>query len=166
MIGWSSTPATAIARRAISDLLHETEPGAYGPHFEHPNSLSERDDADPLAATHASRQLVLAMQRQVVEHALRARGSGESWEDVAAALNVHNDGQPDCAAAYLTVLGVRADDPWWSPARGVVWTCSTCEEAVRDYGPDCGGPDDRESGHAITCSRHAADMLAWEALWS
>ncbi len=97
---------------------------------------------------------------------LSGHAVSESWEDVATALDLHNDGRPNSAAAYMTVLGARAEDPWWSPAQGVVWRCSTCEEAVRDFGLDCGGPDHRGSGHAVTCSRHTADVLAWEALWS
>lgn len=161
-----ASPAAQIASRAVLDLLRETDPGAFGPHFQHPETRSERPEPRPLAATGAARSLAQALQRRVIEYALRSRGQGEDWEDVATALELHSDGRPDSVAAYLTVLGIREDDPWWSPARGVLWTCSTCEEAVRDYGPDCGGPDDRESGHAVTCSRHAADVLAWEALWA
>ena len=106
-----------------------------------------------------------ALQQHTVDQALRARGLGEAWDEIATALCLASDSRPDAAAAYLTVLGVRAGDPWWSPARGVLWTCSTCAEVVRDFGPDCGGPDDRESGHAPTCSRHTAGVMAWEALW-
>ncbi len=166
MSDWTVRPATAVARRAIEELLRDTDPDAFGPHFEHPASVLERQDPSPLAATRAARDLVSALHAQVVENTLRARGEGESWEDIAIALDLHSGGQPDCAAAYLTALGVRAEDPWWSPARGVAWRCTTCEEVVRDYGPESGGPDDRESGHALTCSRHAADVLAWEALWA
>lgn len=166
MSTWSVTPAAQVASQAVLDLLRETDPGAFGPHFQHPQSWTERPEPLPLPATRAARTLTQALQRRLVEYALRARGTGEAWEDIAEALDVRSDGRPDCVAAYLTVLGVRGDDPWWSPARGVVWTCTSCEEAVRDFGPECGGPDDRESGHAVTCSRHAADVLPWEALWA
>lgn len=166
MNGRITTPTTDIARRAVFDWLRETDPGAFAPHFRHPNTLETAAEGAPLASTRAARALDRAMQRLTIEHALRARGAGESWDDVALALDVASDGRPDAAAAYLTTLGVRADDPWWSPARGVVWVCEVCEQAVRDYGPDMGSPDDREDGHARSCSRHAADVLAWEALWA
>ncbi len=61
---------------------------------------------------------------------------------------------------------MRAGDAWWSLSRGVLWTCSSCQEAVRDLGPDTGSPQQRESGHAPTCSRHSVDVIAWEALWA
>lgn len=161
----SAGSVVELARRAITDLLHLTEPASFGEVFNHPD-VHVRRQPTSLSTTKAARDLAVAFQRLVLEHALSARGAGESWEDVAQALNLWNDGCPDSVAAYLTVLGVRSDDPWWSPARGVLWTCTTCEEAVRDFGPDCGGPDDRESGHALTCSRHVADVLAWDALWA
>lgn len=166
MSGWTSNPTGDIARRAVFDWLKETDPGAFAPQFEHPADLRKNDEPAPLAAARAARELGRAMQRLVVAHALRARSVGESWQDVAIALDVQHEGGPDGTAAYLTTLGVRSEDPWWSPAHGVVWTCSTCEQAVRDYGPESGGPDDRESGHEWSCSRHVADVLAWEALWS
>lgn len=166
MTSWTSSPAAAVARQAVIDLLHETDPGAFAPRFHHPDTRSERKDPTPLSAVRAGRQLVAALQRSVIDAALRARGLGEGWDEVATALDMHNEGRPDCAAAYLTVLGMRVDDPWWSPSTGVAWTCSTCEEVVRDYGPDVGGPDDREAGHAVTCSRHAAEVVAWDALWA
>jgi hypothetical protein len=162
----TSSPARAIARQAVIDLLRETDPGAFAPHFEHPDTRTEREDPTPLAAVRAGRQLLAALHRGVIEAALSARGLGETWEEVASALELQSEGRPDCAAAYLTALGIRADDPWWSPSAGVAWTCLTCEEVVRDYGPDAGGPDDRESGHAVTCSRHAAEVVAWDALWA
>jgi hypothetical protein len=166
MNGRRTGPTTEIARRAVFDWLRETDPGACGQHFRHPNTWETAAEGAPLASTRAASELGRAMQRLVIEHALRARGAGESWDDVARALAVESDGRPDAAAAYLTTLGVRTDDPWWSPARGVAWTCEVCEQVVRDYGPDMGSPEDREDGHAHSCSRHAADMLAWEALWA
>jgi hypothetical protein len=88
------------------------------------------------------------------------------WEEVAVAMELRHAGRPDASAAYLTTLGTRSEDPWWTPARGVLWACTTCEEVVRDFGPEAGGPDDREAGHASTCSRHTGEVLAWDALWS
>ncbi len=128
--------------------------------------MTERVTPAPLASLRAARELTLALQGRVVETALVARGAGEAWEDVAVAFGQQVGGRPDAAAAYLCVLGVRGGDPWWSPSRGVLWTCSSCEEAVRDLGPDAGSPEERESGHAPNCSRHSADVVAWEALWA
>lgn len=163
---WPRTTADRIARQAVRDLLSETDPGAFGPHFQHPGSMQQSAEARPLAAANGARLLAFACHRLVVEQSLAARGAGETWEDVAQALMLRNGNEPDAAAAYLAALGVRQEDPWWSPARGVAWTCVTCEEVVRDFGPEAGGPDDRESGHAVNCSRHAGEVVAWEALWA
>ncbi len=160
------TLLSEIAGRAVHELLRQRDPGAFAPHFQHPAMWAERDTPAPLAAARAARELTLALQRHAVESALAARGAGEAWEDVAVALGQRVGGQPDAAAAYLRVLGVPAGGTWWSPSRGVLWTCSSCEEVVRDFGPEAGGPEDRESGHAPDCSRHSADVVAWGALWA
>ncbi len=162
----SIRPEDALASRAISELLHEVDPGAFAPHFQHPSQLVEADVPSPLAAAQAARALLAALRRKIVQHGLEARGAGESWEDVANALELTCNGVADEAAAYLTVLGVRGISPRWSPAWGVLWTCGSCGEAVRDYGPEYGGPDDRETGHASTCARHCADVRDWKELWA
>lgn len=161
MTTWTCTAVAAVARDAVERLLDDSGRPAS---FTHPADL-KTGGSTPLQALQAARLLVSALQRQIVDQALHARGQGEDWPQVATALCLSHDGQPDSAAAYLTVLGVRAGDPWWSPARGVLWTCGVCEEVIRDFGPDCGGPDDREAGHAPTCTRHTSDVVAWEALW-
>ena len=166
MSAWPVSPATEVAGRALHDLLRMTDPGAYGPHFRHPSSLTEQSQPAPLPATRAAHALGGAVGGLVVEHALLARGAGESWRDLAMALGLEADGSPDVHATYLLLLGSRDDDPWWSPATGVLWLCTACEEAVRDFGPDCGGPDDRESGHAPTCARHLRALTEWKAQWS
>ena len=166
MNAWRATSAVRVAADAVLELLSATEPGAFGPHFHHPSRTTFNAEPDPLHASRAAYELSRAAQSQVVQHALRARGSGESWEAVATALGLDSDGGPDVAMAYLMVLGVRADDPWWSPATGVQWICGSCGEAVQDFGPECGGPDDREAGHAVTCARHLAAVVTWEELWA
>ncbi len=107
-----------IARRAVHDLLKEQGPGAFGPHFEHPDTLTERVTPTPLSSLRAARVLALALQRHAVESALAARGAGEAWEDVAAAFGQQVGGQPDAAAAYLQVLGMGADGASRSRFRG------------------------------------------------
>ena len=166
MNAWRATSAVRVAADAVLELLSATDPGAFGPHFKHPRLITRNAEPDPLHAIRAAYDLSLAMQNQVVHHALRARGAGESWESVATSLGLTTDGGPDVAMAYLMVLGARAEDPWWSPATGVKWTCRSCGEAIQDFGPECGGPDDREAGHAATCARHLAAMATWEELWA
>lgn len=166
MNAWRATPAVGIAAHAVLELLSATEPGAFGPHFHHPRTVTVNLEPDPLYASRAAYDLSRAVQSQVVHYALRARGTGESWETVATALGLASDGGPDVTTAYLMVLGLRADDPWWSPATGVLWTCCSCGAAVQDFGPECGGPDDREAGHADTCARHLAAVATWEQLWT
>ena len=166
MNAWPVTPAAGIAANAVLELLSATEPGAFGPHFRHPRTLTKNAEPDPLHAARAAYALSRAVQRQVVHQSLRARGVGESWEAVATTLDLTAEAGPDVVTAYLMMLGNRLDDPWWSPSTGVTWTCSSCEESIRDFGPECGGPEDREAGHAATCSRHLAAVAAWDALWT
>ncbi|MCU1691884.1 MAG: hypothetical protein JWM64_975 [Frankiales bacterium] len=160
------SPVAQTAARMIVELaLQEHTPLAEGL-FRHPALFEQPAAPAPLASVRAARQLGHELQEQLRLQALRARGHGEEWEEIAAAMDLRHGGRPDASAAYLTALGTRSDDPWWTPARGVLWTCTTCEEVVRDFGPQVGGPEDRESGHATTCSRHTGEQLAWEALWS
>lgn len=158
--------ADEVATRAVAELLQEVDPGAFGAYFRHPDLLVTATVPQPLPAVGAARSLLAALRRELVKHALAARGSGESWEGVASALQLTRDGGPDGLCAYLTLLDGRGEAPWWSPAHGVLWTCSSCGASVRDYGPESGGPDNRESGHASTCPRHSADVRAWEVLWA
>jgi hypothetical protein len=160
-----SSDARRLARAAVQGLVALEGPPGGGSWFRHPGLLVQGDEPPPLACLDAARALGTAMHGLVIEHALRARGAGEGWDEVAVALGLVDEDRPDCMAAYLAVLGVRADDPWWSPARGVSWTCASCGARVRDFGPECGGPDDRETGHEPTCSRHRSELAAWEAMW-
>jgi hypothetical protein len=162
----TTTPAAIVAERSVADLLRETNPEAYASDVEHASAPTELSAYDPLAAARASQDLLGSIQRLVRENALKARGRGENWWRIASALSLLPEGRPDSAAAYRTVLGAHPDERWWTADWSVIWTCSTCGEAVRELGPDFGGPDERESGHAATCSRHAADVRAWEALWA
>lgn len=163
------SPDSAVARtavRMISELALTECAAMPGGHFRHPALFATPDVPSPLAALKAARLLTHELQEQLRQQALLARGQGEDWEQVAAAMELRHAGEPDPSAAYLAVLGTRSEDPWWTPARGVLWRCAHCLEVVRDFGPDVGGPDDRESGHASTCGRHTGEQLAWDALWS
>lgn len=160
------SPVARTASRMITELAMQDHTYVPDGHFQHPSLFEHPAMPSPLASVRAARELAHELQEQIRMHALRARGQGEDWAEVAVALEARHGGQPDASAAYLTVLGTRSDDPWWTPARGVLWTCSTCEEVVRDFGPEVGGPDDRESGHATTCARHTGEQIAWDALWA
>lgn len=165
MAGPESAASRSTTQMIIELALREQTPLPEG-HFQHPALFDRPASPTPLAAVRAARLLGQELQQQLRQQALLARAHGEDWTEIASALELRHSGEPDPSAAYLTVLGTRSDDPWWTPARGVLWTCATCEEVVRDFGPEVGGPEDREAGHAITCSRHTAEQLAWEALWT
>lgn len=162
-----STEARRLARRTVDELALAEGPPGGGTWFRHPGSLAGGTSYPPLAGVQAAKHLATVMHQLVIEHALQARGAGEGWDEIAVALELTAVGdRPDALAAYLTVLGVRADDPWWSPARGVEWRCRSCAQVIRDFGPECGGPDDSEAGHAPSCSRHNADLSAWMEMWT
>lgn len=160
------SPVARTASRMITELALQGHAHMPDGHFQHPALFEQPAMPSPLASIRAARELAHELQGQIRQHALVARGHGEDWTEVAVALELRHGGRPDPSAAYLTVLGTRSEDPWWTPARGVLWTCSTCEEVVRDFGPEVGGPGDCESGHAVTCARHTAEQLAWDALWA
>lgn len=160
------TPAARTASRMITELALQQHAAQADGHSRHPGLFELPEQPPALAAVRAARLLRRELQKQLRCQALRARGDGEGWAEIAVALELNDDGRPDASAAFLTVLGPRNDDPWWTQVSGVRWTCTSCEEVVRDFGPEVGGPDDRETGHASTCARHTGEIVAWDALWS
>jgi hypothetical protein len=120
---------------------------------------------DPLAGVRAGRLVADVAAGAVREWALRARGSGWSWDAVGAALDLPATSESSTRAEAAWQWLVEHRPP--GPARvldrpgSAVWTCTTCRGRVRDTGPFAFHPDDRETGHLDDCTRRAAAVEAW-----
>ncbi len=108
---------------------------------------------------------------QLREQALRARGAGHGWDEIADALGLTHDhegrddegcGQQLGELAWEWLIEHRPPPP--DGRRGMagsaVWVCTACRARVRDTGPYACHPDDRETGHTPDCPRHRAALAA------
>lgn len=125
---------------------------------------------DPLAGVRAGRLVAEVAAGAVREWALRARGSGWSWDAVGAALELpatSDDSSDSTRAESAWNWLVEHRPPLPAPCMtadrpgSAVWTCTTCRARVRDTGPFASHPDDRETGHLDDCTRRVADLEAW-----
>lgn len=121
---------------------------------------------DPLCGVRAARLVFDVATAQLREWALRVRGAGSGWDEVADALGLTEpdaDGRMPGEVAWEWLVEHRPPGPvrehfgWRASA---TWTCTTCRAEVRDNGP-YESPDDNESGHAPSCTRHAVAVATW-----
>lgn len=117
--------------------------------------------ADPLPALWAAKQLQALAAAQITRQARHARSIGHTWQQIGEMLQLpHIDGPPaEAAFEYFTGGAVSYSTPTFG------WRCldAGCGNMITDRGPYDSHPDDCESGHASTCTRHAADLAAWQA---
>jgi hypothetical protein len=137
------TAARWAGHRAVQDFLHETDPAAFGLTLEHDSGELEESEPRLLAVVRAAALLRETLQHQLADALLTARSRGESWADLAAALDVNGDDAAFRMAVDVDSAGTAAD---------LVWVCTTCGRAVRDRGPAVPTP---EVGHAVDCVRPA-----------
>jgi len=111
-------------------------------------------EAAKLAASYA--------RREMLRFAVKARGEGLAWADLAAPLGVGTEpdawGKSAAEAAFELVAGYD-EHSWARPS--VLWDCRSCGAQITDRGPYNGHPDDDETGHARACRRHADELAAW-----
>ncbi|GAA4536938.1 hypothetical protein GCM10023175_04520 [Pseudonocardia xishanensis] len=130
--------------------------------------LTRQRLVDPLPGVRAARALASAARGLLVEQVRDARAAGRSWDEVGEALEL-SDGttdDPRAEAAFAEVVEGRRAEPTWHSFRtpSTYWRCRSCGELVTDYGPiGSSHPDDQESGHATTCTRHQAALARWRA---
>ncbi|MCE3552408.1 hypothetical protein LWC33_13170 [Pseudonocardia sp. RS11V-5] len=130
--------------------------------------LTRRRLVDPLSGVRAARALASAARGLLVEQAREARAVGRSWEEIGEALGL-SDGAADeerAEAAFAEIVEGRRAESYWPSVRSpsTSWRCGPCGELVTDYGlSGSSHPDDQESGHADTCTRHRAALAAWRA---
>ncbi len=116
---------------------------------------------DPLEGIAAARRQEQAAAAAIRAHARAARAAGLSWAQIAGALGCKRDRGTSPAGEAFARLA--SDLGSGSPSFG--YTCRSCDQAVVDYGPECGHPEDAERGHAGGCARLAAAVAEWGRQW-
>lgn len=120
-------------------------------------ATSTRRQARPITQLQAAVWLSRELHRRVDSAIRQARAAGESWEAIAAVLDVDGDHPYDRAvAAFEQALGGQVS------ARAFSYECGTCGGRVHDYGPFDPHPDDQEQGHTDDCKRRLARLAAWK----
>lgn len=148
---------------AVITVLHAVDapmatgwPGSGGPV---PSPLELTRPGNPVHGLAAARVVADAAHTLVVGFALKARGAGATWVDVATALGISPLDGPDATAdaAFLAIAGPPPDSTG-GPAQAVQWACRTCDQLVTDYGPYGNlTSEGHENGHAVDCPRHNPD---------
>jgi hypothetical protein len=142
--------AASWTSQAIRGVLHEeVEKGEVAP--------SRRREI--LGAAAAAAAVAEEARKWVASYVADARGAGVSWAELGAELAGRRDCGCDATAsdAFALVVGSPVDGPG---GRVFTWTCETCHEAIRDFGP---GVDfsQREEGHRSDCERRAVEMESY-----
>ncbi|SDH19192.1 hypothetical protein [Pseudonocardia oroxyli] len=128
--------------------------------------LTRRRLVDPLPGVRAAQALAAAARGLLVEQSRDARAAGRSWDEIGQALGLSDSeaDEPRAEAAFADLVEGRRPNAHWRAFRSpsTSWRCGSCHELVTDYGPrDSPHPDDQESGHADTCTRHRAALAQW-----
>lgn len=108
-----------------------------------------------IALKHAARKLSL-------DYVRHAREDRHSWQDIGIALGFSDDPEAGISAAEAAYTYAAGTTPAW---RSFAWVCLQCRATIIDHGPEAGHPADCEQGHADDCTRLAAAVAAWTALW-
>lgn len=111
---------------------------------------------DYLAAMGAVRSVIDAAERLARDYATRARGAGQSWDEVAAELQAVTDEDDDPGVAAYRWVAPNPPQPY--DRITISWVCASCSARVTDHGPFSGHPDDDEEGHLASCTRHQNEV--------
>jgi hypothetical protein len=132
-----------------------------------PTADAPGPDIEPLAGVRAAKELERVSWMITHDYMRAAREAGHSWHDIGIALNMlegsmtGNMHEPVADTAYSYAAG-------WTPessrsyGTAFTWTCTTCDQAIDDYGP-LHGPAHDEQGHASNCTRHTQAIATWAA---
>ncbi|MFG1635624.1 hypothetical protein ACGFKX_12405 [Pseudonocardia alni] len=167
---------TATASGRIRELLRRIAVEAFGstetevpiPGF---TVFTDRRLDDPFAGIRAALLMRTVAEGQLYEYARAARAAGRSWDEVGAALDLPSgEFRPVGEAAFDWLVCGRVPDPEPDGVRSfrtpcAYWRCSTCDGLVTDHGPFEGNPANSEDGHVKGCTRHAAEVQAWNEGW-
>lgn len=129
--------------------------------------FTDRQLDDPLAGVRSALFVRNLAETQMYEHAKAARAAGRSWDEIGAALELpEREYTSRGEATFLWLVEGREPEqeseglPSFRSAT-TWWRCGTCGQLVTDRGPFESHPDDNETGHAVGCPRHSADVEAW-----
>lgn len=120
------------------------------------------DEPEPLAGITAAVAVGREARRLELEFARNAREDGLAWHAIGEAMGLADDPQPGMIS--VAEHAFQRAVPGHAAADWTTWTCPSCRELIRDYGPEC-PPDEAEKGHAEGCGRFAAAVRAWDAQW-
>ncbi len=122
------------------------------------------ENLDPATGLNGGLAVIRLAERRTYEYAVRLRGEGTTWAEIADLLGVpYSDSYARLEHTYELVRGPIPDDagPW--DQHNLYWKCGGpdgCGAYITDRGPYESHPADNESGHADTCRRAAAEAEA------
>jgi hypothetical protein len=125
------------------------------------------EEPEPLTGITAAVAVEREVRRLCLESVRYAREDGLTWAQIGEALGFrvtavdpddHGTDESLARLAYEYAVPGHAAAGWFT------WTCPSCRQLVRDYGPEL-GPREAEDGHAEDCGRFAATVRAWDAQW-
>jgi hypothetical protein len=154
-------------RLETGNAVHRIVTAAGGQFTERPLLRSDPDggkvrEPEPLAGIAAAGEVEQAARRLVLEYTRYAREDGLTWHTIGEAMGFADNPQPGMTSvaehAFQRAVPGRAAADWFP------WTCPSCRNLVRDYGPEH-GPREAEQGHADGCERFASAVRSWEAQW-
>lgn len=126
--------------------------------------LKHSQPANYLHGIAAAQRVLFTARGQVVDYALKARGEGVSWRDLASVLDLDIDPEyDDVAIAAFREIAPRPSMPFDEVSAR--WTCSSCGQRIKDLGPFNGSPAEDEEGHADDCRRQTAAIASQRARW-
>ena len=157
-----------LVRRIAVEVFGTTETEVPIPGF---TIFTDRKLDDPLAGVRAALLMRSVAETQLYDYARSARGAGRSWDEIGAVLSLPTGGVPVGEAAFDWLVCGRVPDPERDGIRSfrtpsAYWRCSTCDGLVTDHGPFEGNPANSEDGHTKGCTRHRAEVQAWNDGWA
>jgi hypothetical protein len=161
--------ARSTARRSVIELARDAGAEFITRPLFHGADTTTRD-IEPLPGLSAARELELAARYLTADYARQARQAGYTWHQIGTALNLTPGADPDQAgytiaeAAFTHAAGNPDSEHARRYGRTVGWTCTTCDGAISDHGPET-HPQEAEHGHARGCARLARTIQAWDAEW-
>lgn len=155
------------ARREAGNAVHRLVRAAGGGFAGRPLIRSDPDsrqvpEPEPLAGIAAAVAVEREARRLCLESVRYAREDGLSWHAIGEALGFAD--HPPRGMTSVAEHAFQQAVPGHAAADYFVWTCPSCRQLVRDYGPEL-APHDAEQGHAEGCGRFAATVSAWDAQW-
>lgn len=157
-----TSTARRLIRNAVLAMVRESGGQVTRISRGEPGAGWSEDAAGPLEGISAARHLELAAVQAFRDHARRAREDGLTWGAIGEAMGFAD--HPPRGMTSVAEHAFQRAVPVSSSVVYFVWTCPSCRQLVRDYGPEL-APHDAEQGHADGCGRFAATLAEWDRQW-